>query len=161
MKFEIEQWALALPREPAARAAAWELLGMLGILDWVEDRVHARGDVEGHPGVIVTNVANLRFNYTALEKSRELEVLSYESGQNWLENVELPRVSHIGMHVTETELSEWRVRLAPYVSVVQEVFTKRHTNPIIAGKRWYHYVVFGAAHLIGVDIKFIVRRDEE
>ena len=43
------------------------------------------------------------------------------------------------------------------IKVAQEVFTKSHTNPVIAGKRKYNYVIFDTKEILGVDLKFIVR----
>jgi hypothetical protein len=70
------------------------------------------------------------------------------------------RASHIGMHCTEAELESWRAFFASRnIAVAQEVFTKSHTNPVIAGKREYHYVIFDTYGILGIDVKFIVRRD--
>jgi hypothetical protein len=37
--------------------------------------------------------------------------------------------------------------------------TISHTNPVIAGKRWYTYVIFDTRSILGIDLKFIVRRE--
>jgi hypothetical protein len=34
-----------------------------------------------------------------------------------------------------------------------------HTNPVISGKRWYNYVIFDTKEILGVDLKFIVRKE--
>jgi hypothetical protein len=157
MKFKIEQIALAISQTREAEALA--LLAALGITEWTHDTVTAKGDVLADKDV--TNVAALSFNYTALSEARELELLRYREGRNWLQFDLQPRVSHLGMHVTEWELAEFRALLEQehHLMLAQEVFTQQHTNPAIAGKRWYHYVIYKAVHLIGVDLKFIVRRD--
>ena len=41
--------------------------------------------------------------------------------------------------------------------MAQEVMTESHTNPVIAGKRTYNYVIFDTKEILGVDVKFIVR----
>ena len=70
-------------------------------------------------------------------------------------------VSHLGMHVTEDELLEWRKFFAGRkIFVAQELHTDSHSNPVIAGKRWYHYVIFETRHILGVDVKFIVRKQQ-
>ena len=46
------------------------------------------------------------------------------------------------------------------VMVAQSVDTVSHSNPNIAGKRWYRYVVYSTNEIIGCDLKFIVRRFE-
>lgn len=161
MKFRFEQLALAINalREPEALA----LLADLGVETWVHDNVEAEGKVHNHNAV---NYAALSFNYTALEDMRELELLRYRDGPNWItpldSNVQRTCVSHLGTHCTEEELAQWRQTLIykHHLQIVQEVFTQNHVNPEIAGKRWYHYVIFGARHLIGTDLKFIVRMDQ-
>lgn len=154
MTFEIEQVALC----PANPDAAIELLSAMGMSEWAHDHVAARGAVLG--GVAV-NEANLAFNYQGLEKSHELEVLYYTKGANWMQD-RLPRVSHLGMHCSEEDLAEWLAFFSERgIRVIQEVNTFSHTNPHIAGKRTYHYVIFDTYPILGVDIKFIVRHDPQ
>lgn len=153
MKFNIEQIALC-PPDPAE---AIKLLKEMGADEWVQDLVVATGTV----GTTLeqTNVATLAFNYTALDSARELEVLHYCAGSNWMEG-RASRVSHIGMHVDAAELQRWRTFFKNRgYDVAQEVHTDSHTNPAIAGKRWYHYVIFDTYRTLGVDVKFIVRRE--
>lgn len=156
-RFKIEQIALA-PHNSDGGAAMW-LLRDLGITEWVEDDVIAdvkmlrERPVEGSQ-----NKAHLAFNYTGLAEARELEVLQYKpASPNWLAG-KTPRASHFGMHCTEEELEEWRAFFERRgIGIAQEVETVEHTNPVIAGKRRYRYVVFDTAWIIGVDLKFIVR----
>jgi len=72
-----------------------------------------------------------------------------------------PTVSHIGMHCTEEELERFRQKLNTMgIKVAQEVFTRSHTNEfLIEQKRKYHYVIFDTRAILGVDLKFIVRRE--
>jgi hypothetical protein len=156
VQFKIEQ--LALKMNPRYEAQAQELLTLLGITDWVEDHVTAQGSVFEFRGTVQQNQAHLRFNYTALDQCRELELLRYEKGHNWLESIPGATVSHLGMHCSEQDLSEWhRALLAIGIVPVQEVWTTEHTNPAIADSRRYHYCIYGTRHLIGTDLKFIVR----
>lgn len=154
MQFKIEQVAIA-PTDPLL---ARELLADLGIGDWVEDTVNAEGRVHGGVG---SNTANLAFNYDAIE-GKELEVLEYIGGVNWLEDGEQylpPTVSHLGMHCTEEELAHFRRLLCDdwgFV-VAQEVWTQSHSNPAIKDERRYHYVIFDTRSVLGTDLKFIVR----
>lgn len=152
--FKIEQLAFKL--NPHCHALALQFLADCGITDWVEDTVHARGIVMGSQG---ENTANLRFNYSAFA-GKELEVLEYTEGANWLQDFDGAIVSHIGMHVQEFALQHWFALMARYgIAVIQEVFTESHTNPAIKDERRYHYVIFNTRGLIGTDMKFIVRRD--
>lgn len=171
MKFFIEQIALAPPHPEAAI----KLLKELGLDEWARDLVEATGLVRGVAG---SNSARLAFNYQAtrapqlvgmnpeaVAKPIELEVLRYDYGPNWIEAVSpMDRapcvVSHLGMHCSEEELDQWRLKFKELgVSIAQEVLTTKHTNPVIAGKRWYRYVIFDTRAILGVDLKFIVRRD--
>lgn len=153
MQFKIEQLALKL--NPFAHDVALTFLADCGITDWVEDTVHARGFVAGHQA---ENTAKLRFNYEAFN-GKELEVLQYEAGANWLSGFEAAIVSHIGMHCGEHDLPAWFALMAKYnIEVIQEVFTDSHSNPAIKDERRYHYVIFNTRGLIGTDMKFIVRR---
>ena len=155
MKFQIEQIALA----PKANETAVEFLKAIGLTEWVTDHVAAQGKVFG---VEARNVAKLQFNYQATLEPRtaplELEVIQYEDGGSWLDFRPRNIVSHLGMHVTAEELVKWRELMDAFgVGVAQEVETFSHTNPAIAGKRRYRYVIFSTRHIIGVDLKFIVR----
>lgn len=159
-KFVIEQLALY----PADPAAAIELLTEMGAGEWARDHVVANGQVFGEVG---QNEADLAFAYEmGTPKPLELEVLNYTEGQNWMEdnrtNISPHRVSHIGMHCSAAELEEWREFFNNRgIAVAQEVLTESHTNPHIAGKRWYNYVIFDTLPILGVDVKFIVRHDQQ
>lgn len=150
--FKIEQVAIA-PKDPER---AIDLLKKLGMDQWHHDTVVAAGQVFGYPG---RNTAELAFNYQGIE-GKELEVLNYVQGQNWIDTRGKNIVSHLGMHCSEKELTEYRQFFASEgIQVAQEVNTESHTNPVIAGKRQYNYVIFDTKHILGVDLKFIVRKD--
>lgn len=160
LHFKIEQIALA-PGYSAQCAKAHKLLSDLGLTEWNRDTVNARGRVFGDDG---ENVAELAFNYQAGNgndpqgKPLELEVLRYIDGDNWLDSRETGTVSHLGMHVTTEQLADFRAYFeGEEIAVAQEVVTDSHTNPAIAGKRRYNYVIFDTKDIIGVDLKFIVR----
>jgi len=158
MKFRLEQIAI----NPTDPVAAEELLVAIGAVDWVKDHVTASGEVYGVEG---SNEADLRFNYDLFNQTKpgEFEILDYTEGKNWLDDE--PRhntVSHLGMHCTVGELREWREFFTDRdIKVAQEVFTQNHTNEVIAGKRWYNYVIFDTKAILGVDLKFIVRLEKE
>lgn len=153
LKFKIEQVALC-PPDPEA---AIELLTAMGAGDWARDHVVANGEVFENPG---RNEADLAFEYNMLKGANELEVLHYTRGPNWM-NHYAPRASHLGMHCTAVELEGWREFFAERgIQVAQEVKTQSHSNPAIAGKRWYNYVIFDTYDILGIDIKFIVRSDK-
>lgn len=150
VKFMIEQVAIA----PLNQIAAKKLLADLGIDFPVHDEVRAEGEVYSAPSY---NVAELDFNYDTLEKANELELLYYKEGDNWIDEQQ-PCVSHFGMHVTYEQLKEFdKVFKAHEIEVAQEVKTTHHTNPSIAGIRWYHYVIYETYPILGVDLKFIIR----
>lgn len=153
MKFVIEQIAIVPPN--AARAIA--LLSEMGLSEWARDHVCAAGAVHGEPGA---NEADLAFNYDATSpKPLEFEVLDYTSGPNWMEQYE-PSASHLGMHCSEEDLAAWHTFFTSRgIHVAQEVRTHSHTNPVIAGKRFYTYVIYNTRPILGIDTKFIVRRD--
>jgi hypothetical protein len=152
LKFKIEQVAIC----PNNAARAMQLLQEMGANDWANDIVVASGKVWSQPG---ENTAALAFNYQLID-GKEFEVLDYQSGPNWM-NDHSPSVSHFGMHVEAEELEQWRAFFAERnIEVAQEVVTTSHTNPVIAGKRNYNYVIFATRHILGVDIKFIVRIDK-
>ena len=154
MKFIIEQVAIA-PKDPVA---ARKLLSEIGAVDWSDDHVVAKGNVFGNPG---TNEADLAFNYEIFA-GKEFEILNYTTGDNWVDNPARGRniVSHLGMHCSADELVKWRAFFADRgIKIAQEVMTQSHSNPVIAGKRWYNYVIFSTKDVLGVDLKFIVRRE--
>lgn len=152
MQFKIEQIAIT-PRNPER---AFDLLKKIGLLNWTKDTVVASGAVWGEEGA---NKANLAFNYEAFA-GKEFEVLEYISGPNWMEHEH--RVSHLGMHCTELELAGWKDFFAKEgIIVAQEVFTQSHTNEFLVNNgRKYHYCIFSTYDILGVDLKFIVRREK-
>lgn len=151
-QFKIEQLALAL--NPKQRDVAMNFLSACGISNWTEDVVAATGTVFARSGA---NRAHLRFNYEAFD-GKELELLEYVAGDNWLARLDAPIVSHIGMHCSEEDLKAWRKVMAEFnITLAQEVWTDSHTNPRIRNCRRYHYVIYETRGLIGVDMKFIVR----
>lgn len=157
MKFSIEQVALC-PPDPVR---AIEFLTEIGMEEWAKDHVVASGKVYGISG---SNEADLAFNYTGLEKARELEVLHYTDGDNWMDHVDRgPSVSHLGMHVSVEELAKWRIFFAEKgIAVAQEVFTDSHTNPfLVENGRKYNYVIYDTRAILGVDLKFIVRIERD
>lgn len=152
LKFRIEQIALCPPQPEAAI----RLLSLMGAKqeEWARDHVTATGRVFGMGG---TNEADLAFDYEMLKDARELEVLHYTEGANWMER-HGPSVSHLGMHCSAEELMRWRDFMASEgFKEAQSVVTLKHTNPVIAGKRSYNYVIYDTRAVLGVDIKFIVR----
>lgn len=151
-KFKIEQIALC-PKIMTANAR--QLLCDMGLDDWSDDHVKARGEVFGG---VRENEADLAFNYQANpEGSLELEILNYTEGDNWM--FDRPaRVSHLGMHCSAEQLEEWREFFDKRdIEVAQEVITESHTNPAIKDSRRYNYVIFDTYSILGVDVKFIVR----
>ena len=130
----------------------------LGLTDWIEDEVSADGIVDGRAA---NNIAKLYFNY---QWGIELEILRYSSGANWHQfrnPLDLPIfASHMGYHCTEEQAQEKIVQMYTCgINVIQEVYTYKHTNPVIAGKRLYHYIVFDSLSLLGFDLKLIVRQN--
>ncbi len=163
---KIEQIAIA-SKDPLALITALNAVFGLKEGSWVHDLVTAQGKVFG---VEAINVAQLHFNY---DLGFELEVLRYEAGNNWHnqrnkhpnedqeEDWLLPNVlSHIGFHVTEIEMVDWRNKMLRLgFNIAQDVTTISHTNPAIAGKRKYRYVVFDSIDKLGFDLKLIQRID--
>lgn len=157
LRFHIEQFAIA----PKDVRAAKELLSAMGATQWTLDNVHAVGEVFDKP---VKNEADLHFNYQlGSDKTLEFEILDYTLfSENWLEGCGVPGslVSHLGMHCSADDLVEWRKFFAGRgIGVAQEVLTQSHTNPAIKDSRRYQYVIFDTRDILGVDLKFIVRKE--
>lgn len=158
-KFKIEQIALC----PTNPTKARKLLEDLGLTEWFVDNVHATGVVRGAIG---ENHALLQFNYqagngsdAAAGKPLELEVLHYTNGNNWM--TKNPNsVSHLGMHCSDEELEQFRAYFYHEgIGIAQEVKTLAHTNPAIKDTRRYQYAIFDTKDILGVDLKFIVRKE--
>ena len=159
MMFKAEQIALAGMHGSQAVEQYIETSKLMGHT-WITDTVYAEGIIQGSSGI---NKATLWFNYTMIP-GIELELLSYELGPNWLSGrVSNDRLvpSHYGMHCTEEELPDYIEQFAKHdIMVVQHVNTFKHTSAAVnAAGRQYTYVIFGARHLLGCDLKLIVRRD--
>lgn len=160
-KFQIQQIAICHKGNDAHHEKAMALLADLGLTEWALDTVTATGEVFGKK--IERSVAELSFNYqaggheAAQSKPLELEMLRYKEGENWMDEYQ-PRISHLGMHVTDDELWEFiEIFIKHEITVAQALATLDHTNPVIRGKRKYRYVIFNTYELLGVDLKFIVR----
>jgi len=92
----------------------------------------------------------------------EFEVLTYLDGDNWHQrrsaDSTFPFQSHMGLHATAEVIDQIKADMADIgCGIAQEVYTTSHTNPVIAGKRKYHYVVFDSKEKIGFDLKLIER----
>jgi len=133
---------------------AQQFLKKFGATEWSEDHVVASGFVYGEPAM---NAAHLFFNY---QFGVELELLCYTEGPNWLSRKLHPGAmivpSHIGVHVDAKAM-----KIESELKIVQEVYTITHTNPVIAGKRTYHYKIFGTDGHVPFDIKLIERMNVE
>jgi hypothetical protein len=157
MKFFIEQIALC-PTDPE-RAKA--LLTDMGALAWALDHVEGSGTVFGFS---TCNEADLAFNYElGPTKPLEVEVLHYTAGVNWMMDPDRQNsVSHLGMHCTFAELEEWKTFFSDrHIYIVQSLTTLQHSNPVIAGHRRYEYTIFQTKDILGVDLKFIVRLNQD
>ena len=149
-RFTIDAIALA----PPDAAKAIELLTMLGLDEWSSDIAKARGITRGS---FEEYEAELHFNTQATAGTSLLEIVDYKKGPPWFHE---SCVSHLGTHCTADDLKKWKAKFAALgIAVAKEAFTHSHTNPAIAGKREYHYVIFDTRDVLGVDLEFIVRRD--
>jgi len=150
-RFTIDAIALA----PPSAAKAIELLTMLGLDEWSSDIAKAGGVTRG--SIEELYEAELHFNTQATGGAPLLEIVDYKKGAPWFD---ASCVSHLGTHCSEEELKEWKAKFTFFgIPVAKEAFTYSHTNPAIAGKRRYHYVIFDTRAVLGVDLEFIVRRD--
>jgi hypothetical protein len=137
------------------------LLIAIGLANWAEDTVTAKGFVFGKP--VEKSVANLSFNYEAFA-GKEFEVLNYIEGDNWLDyNNRHDSVTHLGMHCSAEELVDWIVFFdGRGIGIAQQVLTLSHTNQfLIENGRKYNYVIFDTRSILGVDLKLIVRIEKE
>jgi len=154
MELKIDQIAIA--PDPSRMEEALALLEVLGVKGYVKDQVAATGLVRGE---VASNKADLRFNYDFVP-GIEFEVLHYVDGKNFVEH-HTPCAAHLGVHVTQEELVDIQATFRSIgIPVLQEVFTTSHSNPAIAGIRRYHYVIYATRDLLGLDLKFINRLED-
>lgn len=100
--------------------------------------------------------AELSFNYDIIP-GKEFELLNYTQGENFLHG-KCEGISHLGTHVEDIDQAT-TLLVMQGLHLVQEMWTKSHSNKAIAGKRRYHYRIFGPAHAFGAYIKLIKRID--
>lgn len=158
MKFSIEQIAIA----PTNPKKAMELLKAMGAVDWLSDIVVGVGGNDLVSPQEYTNVAELNFNYQLGSDSFiEFEILDYKAGLNWVDQNEIrDSVCHLGMHCDASELAKWRKFFAERgITIAQQVNTVSHTNEALRDSRRYNYVIFNTKAILGVDLKFIVRKN--
>lgn len=171
--FTIDQIAIGIA--PHMYTGAIQLLEDLGLTGWIKDLVHAEGhwwhfdaDDEIVTEGVGENYASLGFHRSATKNTDglvELETIEYPEGagnekNNWLGNLPKPLVTHISTHCTEEELEQFDQVLADHgIYWAQDVETVRHSNPHIVEGGWnYHYRIYHTRPLLGVDLKFIVRK---
>lgn len=165
LKFKIEQ----LEIRPENRERARKLLEMIGLTNWIDDTAIACGNVLGRT---TQNEAQLSCSYDGEPAGPlKLELINYSGDpiDNSMGNVSqnltaitgdatASIISHIGMHCTLTELAEWRALLTKAgIHVVHETTTTKHANPEVELTRRYLFCTFGTRHILGCDLKFIVR----
>lgn len=133
---------------------------VLGIKDWINDQVIAKGSVFGENNY--SNCADLNFNYEL--GPFEFELLKYESGINWHSHPKQDGcdgetfLSHLGIHIDDPdEFNRITSNLSKRFEVAQDVTTTSHTNEEIKDKRRYHYVIFDSRKALGFDLKLIQR----
>jgi catechol 2,3-dioxygenase-like lactoylglutathione lyase family enzyme len=153
--YPIEQIAIACPDPEQTKRV---LAAVLGCDEWHEDQVTTEGFVFGSR-VDPATTATLNFNYQLIP-GKEFELLTYHDERNWLSNQpEGPQttgMSHLGLHVPDVDDVKRRMETFGY-KVAQEFATTSHTNPNIAGKRQYRYVIFDTRAAFGFDLKVIQR----
>lgn len=159
--YPIEQIAIYCEHPKALK----DCLRLIGVpLDsWSDDVVDAIGTVGALDNV--PNIAELSFNYELIP-GIELELIRYQEGANWLANRSArkePGLSHLGVHIgPEVDLDQVISLMRERdIHVAQNVITNHHTNPAIAGKRRYHYVVFDTIDKFGFDLKLIRRLNQD
>lgn len=154
---EIDQIAFGCTTLEAVDEAKRMMSALFGVPldDWTQDTVVAVGAVRGDAGM--RNKALLNFNY---KLGIEFELLHYIEGRSWLDEkfaaASTPVVpSHVGIHVDSIDAVASKFE---GLEVVQEVFTKEHTNPYLIEKgRKYRYRIYGAEQVSPFDIKLIER----
>lgn len=110
---------------------------------WVKDTVKSEVTVRGRHGALVAgeNVAELEFCMAM--GGQQFELIRYKSGPNWIDEAArigatLPMIAHVGFHLEDGE--DWPP--AELVGeLVQEAYTKEHSNKEV-GERRYHYRVY-------------------
>jgi len=143
-------------REPKEADAIKAMLG-LSEAEWVQDTVTGAVDVyrRGHGVVSGVSRALLQFNY---DLGIETEILTYLDGPHWHQTNHLflgteGFLSHLGYHLDDGE--EFPEYDAP---LVQEMFTREHTNPYLLGNgRKFHYRIWDTRPTLGVFTKVIRR----
>ncbi len=156
---------------------------------WEKDMANCKTQVFG--GLIRDTSIGLFYNYGQPPGTfdfKELELLTLVKGVNWHEvrgdpepfsplALYAPRLyrianrfgllgtcflSHLGIHSTEEEAGEWqKTFLDMGIRLAQENWSTEHTNPVIAGRRWYHDVIFDSRDALGFDMKITVRHDKK
>jgi len=127
--------------------------------DWKKDTVVSKGIIRDESNVgyrKIENTAMLRFNYHVFP-GKELELISYIDGPNFLNFVNYGAISHFGTHVKSID-DYCTVLHDQGFMVIQNVITQSHQSPNVLPYRRYHYVIYGHDNL-HFKIKLIERID--
>lgn len=156
-----------------------QLMGMLpGV--WSQDEVSSEVNLLGFHEI--QNITfRLFYNYEQDIPFKELELIQFMSYHNFhsFSNHAIsplglyapslydrfkysgklrPFISHIGIHCSEKEGEDWRAHFKSYgIDVAHEDWSYAHTNPVIAGKRKYHNIIFASRRALGFDFKACIR----
>jgi len=156
------------------------LMKWIGGSTWSHDHAYSRAVVAGYPEPKEVEF-KLFYNYEQDIPFKELELIQFLSLHNFHSvsnrgisplglyapslyeklgsmGVDMPFISHLGIHCTEEEGKDWRFHLGQRdIHPVWEDTSYKHTNPIIAGKRTYHNIIFGSREALGFDFKACIR----
>jgi hypothetical protein len=151
--FEVEQVALAVENITAAvsryQAAGFE--------EWFKDTVTLQVNNYNEHGQRDSTmaVAELAFNYQVIP-GKEFELIEFKVGENFHENLSVPGLSHMGLHVDN--IHSWMARYRNmYFKTLMEARTISHTGkPAETGVR-YKYVILNTIKEYGFYLKLIER----
>jgi len=134
---QIDQIAIHDSREFAAQ----KMLNLMGAGSWSEDTVVAKG-ILLYDGMYIkcANTAVLKFNYRMIP-GKELELIHYVAGKNFLAFKTPGGLSHFGVHVISI------IDLRAFMSergfiLVQEVISQSHQSFSVPAGRRYHYAIY-------------------
>lgn len=141
--------------------AAIRFLSGIGFNDWHRDSAKLKGLLVTGGSMRQTEIsAEMVFNYQILN-GRELEFVSYLNHPHPRYGREVaPFISHLSAYVEDVQKSAEDIESEFGMIPFHRFDTGNHTNPRVAGKKFFREAIYQTRQKLGFDLKLIEKVEE-